>query len=245
MAALGPRIATAIVYGAVLLAAVVLQGPWFTLVLVALFLVGVFELQRLARMLPRAEWKAAALVLGTIVLGGGLFALLYLTSYVQFPGLPPIGAPGAEPLTSSLPLVRWPWVAMALIPTWAADIAGYAVGSLIGRHKLAPAISPGKTWEGTIAGFVAAALAAWFVGSEIFWPDLQTDINAFLAVAIGPAALAGDLLESALKRAAGVKDSGVIFPGHGGVLDRIDSLLLVSPVVALALEAHRSGMMVR
>ncbi len=245
MGALGPRIATAIVYGAVLLAAMFLEGPWFTLVLLALFLVGVFELQRLARRLPRAEWRVAALVLGMVVLGGGLFALLYLTSYAQFPGLPPIAGPGAEPPASSLPSVRWPWVAMALIPTWAADIAAYAVGSLIGRHKLAPAISPGKTWEGTIAGFVAAALAAWFVGSEIFITDLPMDLNALLALAIGPAALVGDLLESALKRAAGVKDSGVIFPGHGGVLDRIDSLLLVSPVVALALEAYRSGMMVR
>jgi phosphatidate cytidylyltransferase len=237
VARLGQRIATASVYGAVLLAAILLEGPWFTLVLLALFLVGAFELQRLARLLARPSWRATAFVVGLVVLAGGLYSLLYLTSFAQLPGVPASGGP------APLPPVRWPWVVMALIPTWAADIAAYAVGSLVGRHKLAPAVSPGKTWEGTIGGFVAAALAAWFVGSEVFIQDLPMNLNAFLAVAIGPVALAGDLLESALKRAAGVKDSGAIFPGHGGVLDRIDSLLLVSPVVALALEAYRSGMM--
>jgi phosphatidate cytidylyltransferase len=137
----------------------------------------------------------------------------------------------------------YPWVFMALLPTWAADIAGYVVGSLIGRRKLVPRISPGKTWEGTIAGFLAAAVAVWFVGTQVFSPSLPTGSLVPLALAIGPAGLIGDLLESMLKRAAGVKDSGTILPGHGGVLDRIDSLLLVAPVVALALNAYRSGMM--
>jgi phosphatidate cytidylyltransferase len=112
---------------------------------------------------------------------------------------------------------------------WAADVAAYGVGSSFGTRKIAPAISPGKTWEGTIAGFLAAA-AVVLVGvaaTGIYvWAVLA-------ALTIGPAAFVGDLLESWLKRRAGVKDSGTLLPGHGGVLDRIDSLLAAAPLVAV------------
>jgi CDP-diglyceride synthetase len=211
-----------------------------TFALPLLFLLGLLELWRLARRLPDTGRRTAAFVAGLIVLGGGLFALLYLTSYLQGHG--ELIAPDAR-VWPWLRLNLYPWIYMALIPTWAADIAAYVAGSLIGRRKLAPRISPGKTWEGTLAGFVAAAIAVWFIGTQVFSPRLPAEILVPLALAIGPAGLLGDLLESALKRAAGVKDSGTIFPGHGGVLDRIDSLLLVAPVVALALNAYRSGMM--
>jgi phosphatidate cytidylyltransferase len=231
------RTATALVYGGVLLAAGFVAGPWLTLVLAVLFAIGSYELWRLARRLPNSGARVGALVVGLLVLGGGLFSLLYLTSYMQGHG--ELVQPGARPW---LAMNLFPWVYMALLPTWSADVIAYFAGSAIGRHRLAPRISPGKTWEGTIAGFFAAAIVAWFVGSQIFSPALPAGLIAFLAVAIGPSALAGDLLESALKRAAGAKDSGTIFPGHGGVLDRIDSLLLVSPVVGVALSAYRSGM---
>jgi phosphatidate cytidylyltransferase len=234
------RTITAFVYGALFLA-VGLPGPVLSFALPLLFVLGVLELWRLARALTGTEKRAAAFVGGLVVLGGGLFALAYLTSYLQGHG--ELIAPDAR-VWPWMRLNFYPWIYMALIPTWAADIAAYAVGSLIGRRKLAPRISPGKTWEGTLAGFVAAAIAVWFVGTQVFGPGLPTGILVPLALAIGPAGLLGDLLESALKRAAGVKDSGTIFPGHGGVLDRIDSLLLVAPVVALALNAYRSGMMV-
>jgi phosphatidate cytidylyltransferase len=234
------RTVTALVYGAIFLAAGLVPGPWLTLMLAILFVLGFLELWRLAAALPRMGLRVAAIVGGVIVLGGGLFALLYLTSYVQGHG---------ELIASDARVWPWgrinlyPWVFMALLPTWAADISAYLVGSLIGRRRLAPRISPGKTWEGTIGGFIAAAIAVWFVGAQVFIPSLPTEILVPVALAVGPAGLCGDLLESALKRAAGVKDSGTIFPGHGGVLDRIDSLLLVAPVVALALNAYRSGMM--
>jgi CDP-diglyceride synthetase len=233
------RTVTALVYGALFLAAG-LPGPVLTFALPLLFVLGLLELWRLARAVPGTGKGAAAFVSGVIVLGGGLFALAYLTSYLQGHG--ELLAPDAR-VWPWLRLNVYPWIFMALLPTWAADIAAYVVGSLIGRRKLAPRISPGKTWEGTLAGFVAAAIAVWFVGSQVFSPSLPTGILVPLAVAVGPAGLLGDLLESALKRAAGVKDSGTILPGHGGVLDRIDSLLLVAPVVALALSAYRSGMM--
>ena len=118
---------------------------------------------------------------------------------------------------------------ITIFAVWAADVAAYAVGSSFGRRKIAPAISPGKTWEGTIAGFLAAAtvvLVAVAPTGIYVWAALA-------ALTIGPVAFAGDLLESWLKRRAGVKDSGTLLPGHGGVLDRIDSLLTAAPLVAV------------
>lgn len=234
------RTITAVVYAGLFLAAGLVAGPWFTLLLAVLFFLGLIELRRLARNLHDPAVRPAALTVGVVILTGGLFALLYLTSYRQ--GHAELIAPDAR-VWPWLRTDLYPWIFMAILPTWAADVVAYAAGSLVGRRKLAPRISPGKTWEGTVAGFVAAALAVWFVGTEVFIPSLPSEILAPLALAVGPAGLFGDLIESALKRAAGVKDSGTILPGHGGVLDRIDSLLFVAPVVALALNAYRSGMM--
>ena len=127
------------------------------------------------------------------------------------------------------------WLLLAIGATWAADVGAYAVGSLAGRKKIAPRISPGKTWEGTFGGFGAAALAVLGIAALF---GLGRPAAAVAAVAIGPVAFAGDLLESWLKRRSGVKDSGSLFPGHGGMLDRIDSLLAVAPlVVALTVAA--------
>lgn len=124
------------------------------------------------------------------------------------------------------------WLLLALVPAWSGDVAAYLAGSLAGHRKLAPRLSPGKTWEGTIAGFAAAALASFGVGALFGLP--RTSV-ALVVVALGPVALAGDLLESHLKRRAGVKDSGTLLPGHGGVLDRVDSLVAAGPLVAVAL----------
>jgi phosphatidate cytidylyltransferase len=121
---------------------------------------------------------------------------------------------------------------MTLVAVWAADVGAYVVGSLIGRRKIAPRISPGKTWEGTIAGFVAAAAVV------VLWsrPGLGLPpVSIVIAILIGPIAFAGDLLESWVKRRAGVKDSGTILPGHGGMLDRIDSLVAAAPLVAVSI----------
>lgn len=123
------------------------------------------------------------------------------------------------------------WLLVAVVATWASDVAAYLVGSAIGRRKLAPRISPGKTWEGTVAGFVGAAIVVLGMAALVGIPASST---IFLALTIGPAALGGDLFESFLKRRVGAKDSGTLFPGHGGALDRIDSLVTVAPVVAAA-----------
>ncbi len=131
------------------------------------------------------------------------------------------------------------WLLLALVPTWAADVTAYLVGSRMGRRKIAPHISPGKTWEGTLAGFGAAAVVALLIATSA---GIKTGPTLLVAALVGPVGLASDLLESAIKRAAGAKDSGTLLPGHGGVLDRIDSLILVAPLVAIALSlAVRMG----
>jgi phosphatidate cytidylyltransferase len=115
-----------------------------------------------------------------------------------------------------------------LVITWVGDSAAYFVGRAIGKHPLAPALSPKKSWEGTIASILGALLVAM-----LFARFLAVPLPHLLAMAAAGnvAGQAGDLLESAYKRSAGVKDSGSLLPGHGGVLDRIDALILAIPVV--------------
>ena len=130
------------------------------------------------------------------------------------------------------------WLLLALVPTWAADVAAYIVGARIGRRKIAPRISPGKTWEGTLAGIAAAAIVVLLIASSA---GIKTGPTLLLAILVGPVGFASDLLESAIKRAAGAKDSGTLLPGHGGVLDRIDSLIFVAPAVAFVLWLARGA----
>lgn len=127
------------------------------------------------------------------------------------------------------------WLLLAIGATWAADVGAYAVGSVAGRRKIVPRISPGKTWEGFLGGIGAAGLAVLGIAALFGLGRLEA---ASAAVLIGPVAFAGDLLESWVKRRAGVKDSGMLFPGHGGMLDRIDSLLAVAGFVTLLLLAR-------
>ncbi|HEX5415344.1 MAG TPA: phosphatidate cytidylyltransferase [Chloroflexota bacterium] len=120
------------------------------------------------------------------------------------------------------------WVLLILTTVWAVDIAAYAVGRLVGRHKLWPRISPKKTWEGTVAGLLAGVLV-WLAWAPLFgWaPALAGALGLLTAVA----AIVGDLAESAIKRAAGLKDASALLPGHGGLLDRLDSLGFATVVV--------------
>lgn len=116
---------------------------------------------------------------------------------------------------------------------WSADIGAYFAGRAAGRHKLAPHLSPGKTWEGVMGGLVLAAVAG-AVASE--WCPLPVRVMVPLALVTAAISVVGDLTESRLKRFAGAKDSGRIIPGHGGVLDRIDSLSAALPIFALGVE---------
>jgi phosphatidate cytidylyltransferase len=120
----------------------------------------------------------------------------------------------------------------ALLIVWVADMGAYFVGKGFGKVKLAPQISPGKTWEGVLGGLCAVMVLA-AIGAQVFATDIAVLLPFCLAVAM--ISIVGDLTESMFKRNAGVKDSGSLFPGHGGVLDRIDSVTAAAPLFALAL----------
>ncbi len=122
------------------------------------------------------------------------------------------------------------WVLLAVLSTWGADTSAYAVGKLIGRHKMAPGISPGKTWEGTVGGLIGGLAVVVALGWALDLP-VSTGQAVLLGLTLPAVAVVADLGESALKRGAGVKDTSVLVPGHGGLLDRLDSLLFTVPLV--------------
>ena len=122
------------------------------------------------------------------------------------------------------------WVLLAVLATFATDTGAFLVGRAIGRRRMAPRISPGKTWEGAVGGWVAGVGAAVGLAVLLDMPLSQPEAIV-LGALIGVAAQVGDLVESMLKRAAGVKDSGTLIPGHGGVLDRLDSVVFAIVVV--------------
>lgn len=166
--------------------------------------------------------------------GGGLLAGLLL--FGCWAALYELRQMGAVALLSSMAVI------------WVADIAAYFFGRALGRRKLAPAISPGKSWEGAIGGFFCVAVIGLLAAAV---PALSASLPALLVARAGPVvavvallaiaalSIVGDLHESLLKREAGVKDSGWILPGHGGVLDRIDALIPTMPAALLLYELLR------
>lgn len=169
----------------------------------------------------------------------GIAALTLWTRRPLVEGLPAAGISSSGLLLVAFPLsfaVRLQGLSgvgprlllFALVITWVGDTVAYFVGRAIGKHPFAPHLSPKKTWEGAIASFVGSLLVA-----VVFTRWLNAPLPHLLAMA-GAGNIAGqvgDLLESAYKRSAGVKDSGAMLPGHGGILDRIDALILAIPVV--------------
>lgn len=186
-----------------------------------------------------AWWLLAALsaiVAGaalTILLGGtesrdGLAAMGILGLAIPYFAIPPIGLYWLQALD--------PWLLLALLAiVWLGDTAAWAFGKAVGRHKLAPRISPKKTWEGSAAG-LAAGLAAIAVWSLLRLGEVRLDLMA-IGMLTAVAAQLGDLVESMIKRGAGVKDSSNLLPGHGGFYDRLDAMLLATPVYVVGLHA--------
>jgi phosphatidate cytidylyltransferase len=122
------------------------------------------------------------------------------------------------------------WLMYTLVVNWAGDIGGYYIGRRLGKHRLAERVSPGKTWEGT-AGSLACSILVASAYLLRFVPGVALPNAILLTLVTNGAGQLGDLSESAMKRGAGVKDSGAILPGHGGLLDRVDSTLFALPVV--------------
>ena len=264
------RIATALVAGAVVLAAIFLLPPGrLALAAIAVTVLAAWEWGRLAACpgtTARAAYAAAVGAIGlaawwlapAVAIGWLAAALLFwcaVAIWLLAGGGPRVtGATGIRwgwllagcLLLPSLALAlavlgqRADWLDRALLlyavgVVWAADIGAYFAGRAWGRHKLAPRVSAGKTREGLWGGVAAvagyAAVGAWAFGvpGGAWLPWLM------VALAAGLLSVAGDLLESVLKREAGVKDSGALLPGHGGLLDRIDSLIAATPVMVLGL----------
>jgi phosphatidate cytidylyltransferase len=183
----------------------------------------------------RPDLWGAGLAVG--VFGGLLLAVVRnggdLPGAVQRLGLALLGVLYVGFLTPHIVLLRGAadgprWLLFALFVAMASDSGAYFAGRAIGRHPLAPAVSPSKTVEGALGGLGGAALLAW-IARWVFLPGLGHLEAVVLGLLISVLAQAGDLVESALKRAFGAKDSGWIIPGHGGILDRLDSILF--PVV--------------
>ena len=161
--------------------------------------------------------RAAALVLGVAYIFGAWKTAILLHDEVNFPALKHLTA-GRH------------WLMFALVVNWIGDTGAYYVGRKFGKHRMAPHISPGKSWEGAVASAVTS-----LIFGLIYLPLAITGTPLWIAGAISLVANAagqiGDLAESALKRGAGVKDSGTMLPGHGGMLDRLDSSLFAMPVI--------------
>jgi phosphatidate cytidylyltransferase len=178
---------------------------------------------------------------GGLLLSVGLGSLVLLSRVPLAETLAALGILGFGVLYFALPIASLhylrqadPWLVFLLMAiVFLGDTAAYYVGSSLGRHKMAPTVSPKKSWEGAAAGFVtsvvaAAAWSAWKLG--------RIDLELLAVAAVTAlAAQAGDLVESMIKRGAGVKDSGNILPGHGGLFDRLDAMLFAAPVLLLGL----------
>lgn len=255
--ALKLRVVSALALAPIALAMVVMGGWGFVgFVEVAVALMAL-EWARLssARFGPRAGWIAGVTVFAvgacsTLLVGldqptlalallvGGALCAAMLAAALKAPplwigvGVGYVGLPALAMLwLRSVPEHGLGALVWLFLVVWAADSAAYFTGRTLGGPKLAPTISPSKTWSGFWGGVVGAAVVslavAWFLDATSLL------VAAGLAAVLAVVAQVGDLAESALKRRAGVKDSGQLIPGHGGILDRVDGLLFAAPVLAL------------
>ncbi len=187
------------------------------------------------------EWRAVAALWGLLLLVA-LSCVSQLFARVDLPSALG-GASGtvfgvlsvAFPATAlcSLRTVSPRAVLLLFVLVWGCDSFAYYVGKTFGRHKMAPRVSPNKTWEGTIGGLVGGILIGAAAGTWWVFPELGPVRGALAGALATSAGQLGDLVESLWKRGAGVKDSGTFLPGHGGFYDRVDSLLFAAPVLVL------------
>ncbi len=188
-----------------------MPGEVLFLSLPLVFLVFIVEMYRKK---PQPFTNIAFTLMGVVYVAGP-FALLHLLGYLN-------GEYSWQPILGLLLLI------------WAADTGAYIAGKNFGKHKLFERISPGKTWEGWVGGTVLAVLVGYIMSG--FFIDLEVYQWVGMALLVAVFGVLGDLSESMLKRSLGVKDSGTLLPGHGGLLDRFDSLLMAIPFIVAFLE---------
>lgn len=209
---------------AVLLAAVVpflpvlwpAQATALALGLIGAVLLQAWTWHLLNGPLPEAPVRTAHILMGFVYGSGGLASLAALRMVDD--GI-------------------W-WVVAALVVTWGNDTSAYFAGRFLGKHKLYPEVSPNKTWEGFFGG-MAGSIGMLLIQRAFFFPTMNVGDCVIFGVLGGVLGPAGDLCESMLKRSYGVKDSGHILPGHGGMLDRIDALIFNAPMVLLYVQFVR------
>lgn len=205
-----------VVIGAPLLLLAVYWGGWA--LAAPVMLLAALAVQEMLHILPQIHCRLRWLL--------GLFAAVY------------IGAGFTAFALLRLDYADWRYSLLLLCTVWFTDSGAYEIGRRFGKRRMAPKISPSKTWEGAVAGFLLAIAVAGGYGAIALGIHISESILLVAVVSIF--GQVGDLLESKYKRMAGVKDSGCIFPGHGGVLDRFDSILLasISFFLLLKLSAH-------
>lgn len=240
-----------------------LSSHAFALVMGLLFVFGAWEWARIARLeqnalrvvycLVLALLMGASYVLGTwhtlIILAGLLWWVLALVLVLRFPrGSEIWQGSSLAPLLAGLLIMLPAWLALTVLQqqagpgyvlllmflVWGADIGAYFAGRRFGRRKLAPAVSPGKTVEGVLGGLLVSTLIG-LAGAHYLGRGEVLGIFVVIVLATVMISVLGDLVESMFKRLSGIKDSGGILPGHGGVFDRIDSLTAAAPLFYLAL----------
>lgn len=253
------RIKTALVLAALLLLVLfVVPAMWASALLAVFIGVGVWEWTRLAGLSetgPRIGFLAAAVVSGAAAMwlahAGMLTALEWVGVAIWVVGLNwmlrfPVAVPRAFSWAAGLIALPLGWLFLSTLiiyhgPDWTlflfaivagADVGAFFAGRSFGKNKLAPAVSPGKTWEGVAGGLLLAGLVGLAGG---LWFGVSPVATAVMGAVVAGFSILGDLTVSMLKRDVGLKDSGSIFPGHGGVLDRIDSLLAALPLFLICL----------
>ena len=256
------RIITALVIAPIVIALIFLAPGWlFTGVMLVMALVGAWEWSALAGrparaariemaglflvvialfvlVQPRGAYLQGMVVYCVVALAWWIFSMIWIARLRTEFSVPVKIFCGVLTLLPSLAAVvairaTNPWyLLILLLLTSAADIGAYFTGRAFGRHKLAPLVSPSKTWEGVVGGVVLVAVVA---GVACYWLPVPWWLFVPLCIGVALLSVVGDLSESLFKRQAGIKDSGNFFPGHGGVLDRVDSLTAAAPLYWLGL----------
>ncbi len=244
-----------VVLGVPLAVWIMVQGSWVLVLAVSVIVgLGLYELSLILAKLGKRIPGPAALITGGLLIPTAAYiggeALGFTAAVLVLAALTALSLRSGHQLVEQIGPLFFGWLYWAFLPshlimlreldrglswlllvvscTWATDIGAYLVGSLWGRTKLAPAISPNKSVEGAVGGIAAAVVTAVVLGGFVELPLAQVWWIGIVVAVVGQV---GDLTESALKREAKVKDSGRLLPGHGGILDRFDSMVFAAPVV--------------